>query len=321
MVRFPVLTIPFVALVVSSSSAWAVCPDSPDAACTPALSASFGYSDSDSNEKDWLSFKLSKVQNTAPGAFGDPTTTTAYELCLYSDNALLTTLTVMPDGDCDAGGCWRAKPKGPGFKDSEGASSGIQGITLVGTDDGSDKAKVGVKGAGENLPDLAVPLDEPITVQLRNSLDECWGESFSGTEVQQDSVKRQIKAKAKSKVFPTCSDGAANGYESDVDCGGSCGGCGYLEICNFDDDCLSGTCEAGQCAAGCTDGVTNGDETDVDCGGLDCDACGFGAACGENADCATNVCRASLCKSKRIFLTSTSYDGNLGGGCRRRCQV
>ena len=48
----------------------------------------------------------------------------------------------------------------------------------------------------------------------------------------------------------TCFDGAMNGDETGVDCGGSCQPCPT-----------------------CTDGIMNGNETDVDCGGPDCDAC------------------------------------------------
>ncbi|MEM6533958.1 MAG: hypothetical protein AAF654_15170 [Myxococcota bacterium] len=43
-----------------------------------------------------------------------------------------------------------------------------------------------------------------------------------------------------------CNDGATNGTESDVDCGGGiCAGCALGQACNFNSDCLSGTCDIG----------------------------------------------------------------------------
>ncbi len=47
---------------------------------------------------------------------------------------------------------------------------------------------------------------------------------------------------------PTCSDGATNGNETDVDCGGpQCGGCLGGRNCTLPSDCSSGECRAGMC--------------------------------------------------------------------------
>jgi len=49
---------------------------------------------------------------------------------------------------------------------------------------------------------------------------------------------------------PTCTDGAANGEETGVDCGGSvCPACGLGMPCVVDSDCTSGACSSGVCAA------------------------------------------------------------------------
>src|SRR5438132_11083697 len=69
--------------------------------------------------------------------------------------------------------------------------------------------------------------------------------------------------------LPTCTDGAKNGDETDVDCGGSsCGACGDNLSCSGAIDCKSRMCTNQICqAATCNDGVANADEIDVDCGG------------------------------------------------------
>jgi hypothetical protein len=50
---------------------------------------------------------------------------------------------------------------------------------------------------------------------------------------------------------PTCTDGARNGSETDVDCGGSCPACGLGKLCNAGTDCASATCGTpGRCTCG-----------------------------------------------------------------------
>ncbi|MSP61707.1 MAG: VCBS repeat-containing protein [Myxococcales bacterium] len=44
-----------------------------------------------------------------------------------------------------------------------------------------------------------------------------------------------------------CRDRAADGDETDLDCGGACGGCGFSLRCLVDTDCASGHCGGGQC--------------------------------------------------------------------------
>jgi hypothetical protein len=45
----------------------------------------------------------------------------------------------------------------------------------------------------------------------------------------------------------TCSDGQANGEESDVDCGGVCRRCDPGAVCAVGTDCRSGACADGSC--------------------------------------------------------------------------
>jgi hypothetical protein len=117
---------------------------------------------------------------------------------------------------------------------------------------------------------------------------------------------------------PTCSDGAKNGVETDIDCGGgTCGACGVGKTCLADTDCTTETCRGGHCKctgnadcpAGthcslgacmanptCSDATTNGHETDVDCGGDSCAPCGVGKICFADSDCTTTTCRANTCR-------------------------
>jgi hypothetical protein len=49
---------------------------------------------------------------------------------------------------------------------------------------------------------------------------------------------------------PSCRDGVRNGDETDVDCGGSCAGCGGERQCGMDGDCASNSCTENVCAFG-----------------------------------------------------------------------
>ena len=94
-----------------------------------------------------------------------------------------------------------------------------------------------------------------------------------------------------------CSDGAQDGDETDVDCGGSCASCADRKSCRRNDDCLSGACSDGYLCrpASCANGEQDDGlgETGVDCGGP-CPAC-VGGSCATDADCAGGYCKAGEC--------------------------
>eukprot|EP01050_Picozoa_sp_SAG11_P022993 SAG11_NODE_4492_length_1875_cov_4.160473_2_plen_180_part_01 len=89
---------------------------------------------------------------------------------------------------------------------------------------------------------------------------------------------------------------AKDGYETDVDCGGShCDACADGGSCLGDSDCASGQCETdglgGLECTSCFNGETDGLETGVDCGGTTCAArCGIGGVCASDSDCGTGKC-------------------------------
>lgn len=96
---------------------------------------------------------------------------------------------------------------------------------------------------------------------------------------------------------PACNDGAWNGSETDLDCGGGCSPCDTGKACKISGDCLSKICKGGACEpARCDDGVQNGGEGDTDCGGACPEKCADGKACGVSEDCASLVCAGGVCQ-------------------------
>ncbi len=110
----------------------------------------------------------------------------------------------------------------------------------------------------------------------------------------------------------SCTDGIANGNETDLDCGGSCASaCPVGAHCEDGSDCSSGVCDGDTCvAADCADSTQNGDETDVDCGGPSCDPCAVGASCELHSDCEREFCDAAVCRTP----TCTDQVKNQGEG-------
>jgi hypothetical protein len=101
-------------------------------------------------------------------------------------------------------------------------------------------------------------------------------------------------ATSKVCVATTCFDQIPDNGETDVDCGGPCGGCGLTKSCSSGADCTSTFCSAlgKQCVAtACFDQTIDSGETDVDCGGSICTArCGAGKMCTVDGDCANGTC-------------------------------
>ena len=119
-----------------------------------------------------------------------------------------------------------------------------------------------------------------------------------------------------------CNNGAMDGEETDVDCGGSvCPPCPLGGACLLDSDCITGECISTPppwvssvppwtCSiAGCTDGTQNQDETDVDCGGVVCPGCPDGGLCNGDSDCANGFCLSVA--PPFTCLTPTCSDGYL----------
>jgi hypothetical protein len=114
-----------------------------------------------------------------------------------------------------------------------------------------------------------------------------------------------------------CDDDFQSADETDVDCGGSCVGCGEGLACETGEDCLEGACGSGQIceAPSCEDDVANGDETDQDCGGT-CPGCADGLGCVLPRDCASGVCTAGSCAEPTCLdgvPNGEETDGDCGG--------
>jgi hypothetical protein len=116
-------------------------------------------------------------------------------------------------------------------------------------------------------------------------------------------------------ALASCGDGATNGDETDLNCGGSCPPCPTGDTCFMNADCESNLCALTLCVVSCTDGLKNQAETDVDCGGI-CGPCAIGQGCLIAGDCVNNNCGAGdvcACTGTHLMLSEVRTRGAGGG--------
>jgi hypothetical protein len=137
--------------------------------------AVFQLADRSPGARDKLTWRWKRGAETLPGALGDPTATTRYTLCAYDASASPQPLlrSVVPPG-----GRWgEAAGSGFRYRDPAASAGGIRTMKLVPGSTGSARVIVRGKGAALSMPSL--PLTPPVTVQLRNDADECWGATYT----------------------------------------------------------------------------------------------------------------------------------------------
>jgi formylglycine-generating enzyme required for sulfatase activity len=165
--------------------------------------------------------------------------------------------------------------------------------TLIDGSIGTDGQVIGDGATGDSAP--PVPCGR-LTVVCKDG-EKCEGPPDCASKVCRTGIC-QTAAPA---------DGAKNGDETDIDCGGSkAPACATGQGCLIGADCTSSVCKAGVCQAPSpTDGVKNGDETDKDCGGAVAPKCMTGQGCAATSDCDNVKC--DLVQKK--CLAASNSDG------------
>jgi cysteine-rich repeat protein len=125
---------------------------------------------------------------TAKAEFGNPVTSTGYQLCVYDELAgapsLVLSATAPAGGTCDGRPCWSETTRGFAYRNPDLVPGGLFKVELKAGAAG--RAKIVVKGRGGHLgmPSLPLRQDATITVQLRNSAGDCWAASYSAPASQ-----------------------------------------------------------------------------------------------------------------------------------------
>jgi hypothetical protein len=155
------------------------CPPAPQNDCHAAAKSVLVAKDNGDDSKDKLVWKWLKGAATSMEEFGDPTDTADYALCVYAG----ATPTLLGEALVPASASlWSKSSSKYGYTDPTLAAGGMQKILLKSGED--SRAKALAKGKGTNLPDLAPPVADPLTVQLVNGDNgACWSASFSAAQL------------------------------------------------------------------------------------------------------------------------------------------
>ncbi len=164
--------------------------------------------DNATDKKDLVTWKWIKGEETLAAAFGDPTSTTEYDLCIFDESAPTTSLVLRATAPaatfCSGKPCWKGlgKPAGTsGYKyvDKLAAAGGLQKIKLKPGSAG--KATITLKGKGANLvmpgenAHASLPLPGPVAVRVQlQGNGECWEASYSSFGVVKNDAG-QFKAR------------------------------------------------------------------------------------------------------------------------------
>ncbi|HYD47060.1 MAG TPA: Ig-like domain-containing protein [Terriglobales bacterium] len=121
------------------------------------------------DERDSLSWSWTRGAATTLADFGDPTADTHYQLCLFDDAGRTIARASAP-----AGAQWRRSGAALSYRSGGGRSS----LRLKLRPGEAGRARISVRGRGAWLG-LALPAEQPVIAQLRNSDGDCWQATYS----------------------------------------------------------------------------------------------------------------------------------------------
>lgn len=158
------------------------CGPAPAAGCRRPVQAGgsvLALTDAAADDKDRLGWTWAKGAVTPRAAFGTPTATTDYQLCIYDETAgtsrLALAAAIPAGGTCGRSPCWRATSTGFTYANRGGAPDGVSRVVLKeGTVPGRAKIQLRARGLDVAMPRLPLSQDPAVTVQLRNSDGACW---------------------------------------------------------------------------------------------------------------------------------------------------
>ncbi len=101
--------------------------------------------------------------------------------------------------------------------------------------------------------------------------------------------KADVVVQNTNNTAPGCANGQKDGFETDMDCGGTCNPCAQGKSCAKNIDCSTVNCINGTC------GVPLCSGTDFECGGDCANKCGIGRKCIDAGDCVSGKCTANFC--------------------------
>ena len=121
-----------------------------------------------------LKWRWTSADPVDVSAFGTPSTTTNYLVCIYDASGRKLSALAPAGGVCRVHPCWRTLGSlGFRYGDKDGLPDGLTQILLAAGSAG--RARIQVAGGPANFPDPGMPLTTPVRVQFqRTDGNACW---------------------------------------------------------------------------------------------------------------------------------------------------
>ncbi len=151
----------------------ATCAPEPIAGCKQSGRGRLSHS---ANGKGFLRWSWASGDATRAVDFGDPTSATAYTLCIYREaGGASTPVATM---NIPAGRRWSGTSQRFRYRDRDAQSDGIRQLRL--RTNAAGRGSIALHGSGPRLPvdALTSTADTPLRLQLTNDMGECWESRF-----------------------------------------------------------------------------------------------------------------------------------------------
>ena|GEM_PF-5943753 len=159
------------------------CPAEPRAGCDAPRRSKLVIRNGLDDARDSIELLLWRGRRRqASSAFGNPLATTNTLVCVYDNAGLVLELAVPP------GPRWSpVGQRGFLYADPAGSVAGIQRFSLERRAGWlvRHETTIRLQAEGANVPEMSLPLSEPVTVQVLNdATDVCFGDTFTGEHVR-----------------------------------------------------------------------------------------------------------------------------------------
>jgi cysteine-rich repeat protein len=134
-----------------------------------------------------LRWRWGAGEKVPPGAVGDPTRTTTYDICMFGpDGDLMFRATAPAAASCDGRPCWTRRRSAFRYRDPNGTRNGLSSLRAAA---GAHPAfAFTARGAALELPQL--PLALPVVVELQADHALCWSGVFRDRRGQHNDTVR-----------------------------------------------------------------------------------------------------------------------------------
>ncbi len=138
---------------------------------------------------DWT-WKEGSSPETTLADFGNPLTSTSYELCVFNFDLIPSgfaryRVVIPPDQGCVDGSCWKQRTHGFKYGSRSATPNGVRSVTLRARSE--RRSIVRMKGKGVSL---FPPIENPVVVQLSAGGGACWSSTF--TSASENSSTRYL---------------------------------------------------------------------------------------------------------------------------------